>query len=109
MGCTAVRWYNHVNEPLLNSFQGTTPEGIDECVRYNEVLAAIRQGLDEAGLSHIGGMGPDSCSHLDGWCAIPHMIEIGADPDPLIQAYSVHQYQSRFDWDTPYDGTSPTP
>jgi hypothetical protein len=98
MGCKAVKWYNHFNEPLAGSHQCATPPGIDDHVRYVEVLAAIRQGLNEAGLSHIGNMGPDTHSHQK-W-PIPHMLEMGADPDPHIQAYCMHHYHSHFDWDS---------
>jgi len=98
MGCNAVRWYNHFNEPLAGSHQYATPPGVDDCVRYVEVLAAIRQGLDQAGLSHIGSMAPDTHTHQK-W-VIPHMLELDADPDPHIQAYCMHHYHSRFDWDT---------
>ncbi len=99
MDCKAVKWFNHVNEPLQGNILAT-PEGIDDHVRYVEVLAAIRQGMDEAGLSCIGNMGPDSYSHQ--YWPIEHMLEKGADPDPYIQAYCMHQYQSRFDW-TPHN------
>ena len=91
-----VKWFIHVNEPLLlNAY--ATPKGIDNHVRYVEVLRAIRQGLDEAGLSFIGNMGPDTCT-LRYW-PIPRMLRKNADPDPFIQAYCMHHYHSRFDWD----------
>jgi len=98
MGCTSVRWYNHINEPLRGNI-AATPPGVDDHVRYVEVLAAIRQGLNEAGLGHIGLMGPDTCTHM--YWPIPRMLENGADPDPHIQAYCMHQYHSHFDWDKP--------
>ncbi len=66
-----------------------------------EVLAAIRQGLDEAGLAHVGNLGPDTCTHLRPFYPIPHMLEIGADPDPHLDGYSMHHYHSHFDWDRP--------
>jgi hypothetical protein len=96
MGCAAVKWFNFVNEPLTGgSF--CTPPGVDNHVRYGECLAAIRKGLDEAGLSHIGNMGPDT-NDLVYW-PIPYMEKMGADPDPHIQAYCMHHYLSHFDWD----------
>ncbi len=101
MGCKAVRWYNHFNEPLGGSGQCATPPPIDDHAHYVEVLAAIRQGLDEAGLAHVGSMGPDTPSLLAHANPLPHMLEIGADPDPHIQAYCVHHYHSHFDWDAP--------
>jgi len=61
------------------------------------VLAAIRQGLNEAGFGHIGLMGPDTCT-LKYW-PIPHMQEVGADIDAHIQGYCMHHYHSHFDWD----------
>jgi hypothetical protein len=107
MGCRAVTWFNHVNEPLRGGV-AATPSGIDDHVRYVETLAAVRQGLDEAGLGRIGNMGPDT--HTLQYWPIPHMLEMGADPDPHIQAYCMHQYHSHFDWDTPSNalaGTNP--
>jgi len=98
MGCEAVRWYNHFNEPLAGSNHYATPPGVDDHVRYVEVLAAMRQGLDEAGLSRVGIMAPDTHTHRE-W-PVPRMVELGADPDPHIQAYCMHHYHSRFDWDT---------
>jgi len=62
-----------------------------------EVLAAIRQALDAAGLAQVGGLAPDTCS-LQYW-VIPRMLEAGADPDPYIQAYCLHHYHSHYDWD----------
>jgi len=97
MGCRAVTWLNHVNEPLQGNICATPP-GIDDHVRYVEVLAAIRQGLDEAGLARVGNMGPDTNTHR--YWPLPHMLEQGADPDPHIQAYCMHHYHSRFDWDS---------
>jgi hypothetical protein len=99
MGCRSVRWYNHFNEPLGGSGQCATPPPIDDHAHYVKVLAAIRQGLDEAGLGHIGSMGPDTPSLLAHANPLPHMLEIGADPDPHLQAYCVHHYHSHFDWD----------
>lgn len=96
LGCKAVTWFNHVNEPLQGNICATPP-GIDDHARYVEVLNAIRQGLDEAGLADIGNMGPDTHTHH--YWPIDHMLEIGADPDPAIQAYCMHHYHSRFDWD----------
>ena len=98
LGCRAVTWFNHVNEPLRGAVCATPP-GIDDHARYVEVLKAVRQGLDEAGLSGIGNMGPDTHTHH--YWPIDHMLEIGADPDPAIQAYCMHHYQSHFDWDAP--------
>ena len=98
MGCKSVRWFNHVNEPLRGGAYATPP-GVDDHVRYVEVLKAIRQGLDEAGLSAIGNMGPDTHTHC--YWPIPHMVEMGADPDPYIEAYCMHHYHSHFDWDAP--------
>ena len=98
MNCKAVKWFNHINEPLLGGYSAT-PEGIDNHARYVEVLAAIRQGLNEAGLAHIGNMGPDTHTHM--YWPIPKMLENGADPDPFIQAYCMHHYHSRFDWALP--------
>lgn len=98
MGCRTVSWFNHVNEPLRGGV-ASTPPGVDDHVRYVETLAAVRQGLDEAGLAHIGNMGPDT--HTLQYWPIPHMLEMGADPDPHIQAYCMHQYHSHFDWDAP--------
>jgi len=98
MGCRQVTWFNHVNEPLQGNICAT-PAGVDDHVRYVEVLAAIRQGLNEAGLSHIGNMGPDTNTHR--YWPIPHMLEMGADLDPYIQAYCMHHYHSHFDWDRP--------
>jgi len=100
MNCKAVVWFNHVNEPLCGTFTGTPP-GVDKYARYVEVLKAIRQGLDKAGLSKIGNMGPDTFSHKSEYWPIPHMLEVNADPDPFIEAYCMHQYQSHFDWDCP--------
>ena len=97
MGCAAVKWFNFVNEPLTGG-NFSTPPGVDNHVRYVECLAAIRRGFDEAGVSHIGNMGPDT-NDLNYW-PIPHMLEMGADPDPYIQAYCMHHYLSHFDWDT---------
>lgn len=97
MGCKAVKWFNFVNEPLTGG-NFSAPPGIDDHVRYVECLAAIRKGLDEAGLSHVGNMGPDT-NDLIYW-PIPHMLKMGADPDPHIQAYCMHHYLSHFDWDT---------
>jgi len=96
LGCGAVRWFNHVNEPLQGNICAT-PSGIDDHVRYVEVLAAVRQGLDEAGLTRIGSMGPDTSTHR--YWPLPHMLEMGADPDPYVQAYCMHHYHSHFDWD----------
>lgn len=96
MGCRAVTWFNHVNEPLQGNIC-STPPGIDDHVHYVHVLAAIRQGLDEAGLSHIGNMAPDTSTHR--YWPLPHMLAQGADPDPYIQAYCMHHYHSHFDWD----------
>ena len=101
MGCKAVKWFNFVNEPLAgNAF--CTPPGVDNHVRYVECLAAIRQGLDKAGLSHIGNMGPDT-NDIVYW-PITHMLKMGADPDPHIQAYCMHHYLSYFDWDSVSNG-----
>ena len=97
MGCRAVTWFNHVNEPLQGNICATPP-GTDDHVHYVQVVAAIRQGLDEAGLSHIGNMAPDTNTHK--YWPIPHMLEMGADPDPHIQAYCMHHYHSHFDWDS---------
>jgi len=96
MNCKAVKWFNFVNEPLTGG-AFSTPPGIDNHVRYVECLAAIRKGLNEAGLSHIGNMGPDT-NDLVYW-PIPHMVKMGADPDPHIEAYCMHHYLSHFDWD----------
>lgn len=98
MGCRRVTWFNHVNEPLRGGV-AATPPGIDDHVRYVETLAAVRQGLDEAGFGHIGNMGPDT--HTLQYWPIPHMLEMDADPDASIQAYCMHQYHSHFDWDAP--------
>ena len=96
LGCKSIAWFNHVNEPLMGNICAT-PEGVDDHVRYVEVLAGIRQGLNEAGLGHIGLMAPDTCT-LKYW-PIPRMVEAGADPDPYFQAYCMHHYHSHFDWD----------
>ena len=106
MGCQAVRWFNHVNEPLMGNVCATPP-GVDDHVRYVEVLTAIRQGLDEAGLSRIGNLGPDTASHR--YWPIPRMLEMGADPDPFLQGYSMHHYHSRFDWAAPVPNTETDP
>jgi hypothetical protein len=96
MGCRAVTWFNHVNEPLQGNIC-STPPGTDDHVHYVQALAAIRQGLNEAGLSHIGNMAPDTNTHR--YWPLPHMLEMGADPDPYVQAYCMHHYHSHFDWD----------
>lgn len=106
MGCRAVRWFNHVNEPLMGNICATPP-GIDDHARYVEVLAAIRQGLDEAGLSEIGNLGPDTASHR--YWPIPRMLEMGVDPDPYLQGYSMHHYHSRFDWAAPVPNVESDP
>jgi len=98
MGCRSVTWFNHVNEPLQGNICPTPPD-IDDPVRYVEVLAAIRQGLDEAGLSRIGNLGPDTNTHR--YWPLPRMLARGADPDPYLQGYCMHHYHSRFDWDSP--------
>ena len=107
MGCRSIRWFNCVNEPLRGGHLAT-PDGVDDHVRYVEMLAAIRQGLDEAGLSAIGQMAPDTHTHT--YWPIEHMLRMGADPDPHIQAYCMHHYHSHFDWDAVSDnigGTDP--
>jgi len=107
MGCTSVRWFNCVNEPLRGGHLATPPP-VDDHVRYVEMLAAIRQGLNEAGLGRIGIMGPDTFSHT--YWPIDHMLQMGADPDGHIQAYCMHHYHSHFDWDAASDnigGTDP--
>ena len=96
--CRAVAWFNHVNEPLRGG-TAATPLGIDDHRHYVETLAAVRQGLDEAGLARIGNIGPDT--HTLQYWPIPHMLEMDADPDAYIQAYCMHQYHSHFDWDAP--------
>jgi hypothetical protein len=98
MDCRSVSWFNHTNEPLTGN-KGLCPEGIDDHVRYVEVLAAIQQAVREANLSGIRTMGPDTHSHQ--YWPIPRMIEAGFDPDPHIDAYCMHQYHSRFDWAPP--------
>jgi hypothetical protein len=76
-----------------------TPPGVDDHVRYVETLAAVRQGLDEAGFAQIGNLGPDT--HTLQYWPIPRMLESGSDPDPFLQAYCMHQYHSHYDWDLP--------
>ncbi len=103
MGCRAVRWYNHVNEPLRESYQAATPPeaGLTSARATWRCWPPFARDSTRAGLSHIGSMGPDACTHLRECWPIPHMLEIGADPDPYIQGYCMHNYQSRFDWDPP--------
>ena len=96
MGCTAVKWFNHINEPLRGG-KCATPAGVDDHRRYVEVLAAIRQGLDEAGLEGVGSMAPDTCETHHDW-PVERMREIGCDADPFIRAYCMHTYRARFDW-----------
>lgn len=96
LNCTSVKWFNFVNEPL-NGGVFAAPPPFDDHVRYVEVLKALRQAMDEAGFSSVGLMGPDSNTHH--FWPIPHMLKMGMDPDPYIQAYCVHQYHSYFDWD----------
>jgi hypothetical protein len=43
-------------------------------------------------------MAPDTAT-LKYW-PVARMIELGADPDPHIEAYCMHHYHSHFDWDT---------
>jgi hypothetical protein len=97
LGCKNVRWFNFINEPLAGGVFAAPP-GTDDHVRYVEVLKALRQGMDEAGLQSIGLMGPDT-NTLNYW-PIPRMVKSGADPDSAIQAYCMHQYHSHFDWDS---------
>ncbi len=97
LGCKSVKWFNFINEPLAGGVFAT-PEGVDDHVRYVEVLKALRQGMDEAGLQSIGLLGPDTNTH--NYWPIPRMVKSGADPDEAIQAYSMHQYHSHFDWDS---------
>ncbi len=107
MGCRSVRWFNHVNEPLRGGV-AATPPGVDDHVHYVETLAAVRQGFDEAGLSNIGNLGPDT--HTLQYWPIPHMLEMDADPDAHLQGYCMHHYHSHFDWDAPsnaLDGSDP--
>jgi hypothetical protein len=97
LGCKSVRWFNFINEPLGGGVFAA-PSGVDDHVRYVEVLKSLRQGMDEAGLQSIGLMGPDGSTH-NRW-PIPQMVKSGADPDSAIQAYCMHQYHSHFDWDS---------
>ncbi|MEI7834317.1 MAG: hypothetical protein WCJ56_14105, partial [bacterium] len=95
LGLTSIRYYNHVNEPFSgNSY--STPPGIDNHVRYVEVIRAIRQGLDAAGLPDIGQMGP-GCNDIRSW-PVADMVAAGYDPDPWLAAYDQHNYHTRPDW-----------
>ena len=96
LDCRSVVYFNHVNEPLMGNICATPPP-LDDHKRYVEVCAGIRQGLREAGLSHVGNLGPDTAT-LRYW-PIPRMLEHGADLNEAVDAYSMHHYASRFDWD----------
>lgn len=108
LGCRSVKWFSHVNEPFGGG-DYSTPPVVDQHRHYVAVVRAIRQGLDEAGLSHIGQLGPD-CSDCRIW-PVPAMVEKGADPDPFLAGYCLHNYHSRFDWAADADnlegGTAP--
>lgn len=96
MGCQSVRWFNHTNEPFGSGGAYSTPPGVDQHRQYVEVVKAIRQGLDEAGLRGVGQVGPD-CHDCRVW-PVPDMVAKSADPDPYLDGYDLHSYHSRFDW-----------
>jgi hypothetical protein len=96
MGCRMVTWFNHVNEPLQGN-NCSTPPGTDDHVHYVQVLAGIRQARTRPG-SPTSATAPDT-SFLRTYWLPPHMLEMGADPDPYIEAYCMHHYHSHFDWD----------
>ncbi len=95
LGLSSITYFNHVNEPFSGDSY-SAPPGIDPHIRYVEVIRAIRQGLDAAGLGHIGQIGP-GCNDIRS-SPIAEMIAKGHDPDPWLAAYDQHNYHTRPDW-----------
>ncbi|HEY3323763.1 MAG TPA: hypothetical protein VGP72_25150 [Planctomycetota bacterium] len=98
-GWTQIRYYSPVNEPLYGGVFSNPKDNVFHS--YAALLSALRQELIDRDLvpQRLAILGPETPSIQD-W-PIPEFHSVGVDPDPLLDAYSQHEYFARFDTDEP--------
>jgi hypothetical protein len=96
-GWDNIIWFNPVNEPFTYGVYQTPKPGPDDYIHYVEMYGEIRRALDSAGLNQIRLIGIDSCDPMN--FPVYEFTARGVDLDPHIDAYSVHTYVGRFDYE----------